>query len=108
MNVEIETTDQRVIFDIFGKNSASVGDVIEIPGNAKVAYQGTEFQKVLGASSVIRLAITFATDVASELVANWLYDKIKGKSSKLRIERTEVQIDQGKIARIIEEKMTTK
>jgi len=37
-----------------------------------------------------------------------LYDKIKGKASKLTIDRTEVHIDEGEIKKVITEKIEKK
>ena len=48
----------------------------------------------------------FVLPVATGVVADWLYDKLKKHDAKtIRIERHEVVFDQGEIKRIIREKI---
>jgi predicted transcriptional regulator len=43
-------------------------------------------------------------EVGAGLIAAYLYDKLKkGRATKLRIDRTEVEIDKGEIARVLSE-----
>lgn len=52
---------------------------------------------------VIEFALVFSTTVAGELVANWLYDKIKNRAHKLEIRKVRVQIDKEEIKKVIVE-----
>lgn len=57
------------------------------------------------APDTIAAVLTFVRDTAWELelalVTNWLYDKLKGRAGKVKIEQTEVVIEKGEITRII-------
>jgi len=43
----------------------------------------------------------FTSSVAAEVIASWLYDKFKGKSDKVIIDRTEIPLDKSKIEKAI-------
>jgi hypothetical protein len=49
--------------------------------------------------------LSFGTNIAPGLIANWLYEKINGRATELRIDRIDVQINKGEIERIITEKI---
>lgn len=106
LQIEIDTKERRLAFDLVNTpNSLKAGSTAELPGGAVLIFRGLEMQKALDFPETIELALSFGSGVASSLVASWLYDKIRGRASKLRIERTEVQIDEGEIKRIIMEKI---
>jgi hypothetical protein len=47
--------------------------------------------------------IELATGIGAGVVSNWLYAKLKGRPAKLRINRTEVEIEPTKIRLMIEQ-----
>ena len=51
----------------------------------------------------ITILVSLGTSIATNVVSNWLYEKIKERAATLRIDRREIQIDNGEIKRIIEE-----
>jgi hypothetical protein len=58
----------------------------------------------LGLPEIATLSIEVGSMTAAQLAASWLYDKLKGRTTKLTIERTEVRMEKGEITRIIREK----
>ena len=48
------------------------------------------------------------TGIAVGVVANWLYDKLKGRATTLRIDRIEVHLDRGEIEKILVERIERK
>ena len=55
---------------------------------------------------LLKFVLTIGPGVISGVVANWLYNKLRGKKiQKLIIERTVVEIDKEEIKKIIEEKI---
>jgi len=106
IQVEIETHDRQLDFDLFETRKLSRGMEKTVQKGVSIRYRGTIEQLAVDFPSIIEITIiAFATQVAAQIVANWLYDKIKGRAVKLRIERTEVEIDKGQIERILMEKM---
>ena len=103
MDIEIKTNNKSLIFEILDKNSASVSDSIDIPGNAKLIYNGTFICKSFGIPETINFTLNFGSGVAAGLIANWIYDKLKNKTEKISINRTEIKLDKEHIKRIIEE-----
>lgn len=71
----------------------------------------SRYHKFYGASSKapLYILITFTVDVSVGLLAAWLYDKLKNyRSQDIRIDRKEIEINEGEIRRIIIEKIEKK
>ena len=52
--------------------------------------------------------LNFGANVAPGLLANWLYEKINGRATKLWMDRIEVQINKSEIEKIITETIGNK
>ncbi len=105
MKIEVYSYNGRLVHDLFNKSFLSAGDKIQIADNITLNYEGTYCRRTIGFPEIANFALTFSSGVASGVAATWLYDKLKGqKVEKLVIERTEVEINEGEIKRIIEEK----
>jgi len=106
VTIEIDTQDWRLIHDIFGKRELySPGIKTDIPGGASLVLTGSDCKRALFSLDTMKFALQFGGGVAAGLAANWLYGKISGKASRLRIEWTEVRIDKGEIERVLTEKV---
>lgn len=69
---------------------------VEITRGATLTYKHSEIQKAVDLPSVDVFALGFASGVSSSVVGSWLYDKLKGKATSLRIDRIEVNLDEEK------------
>ena len=106
MGIKILTYDGQLVFDLLDKPSASVGDRIEIADQVRLVYNGSIKQKAIGLPEIVNFTLTYGSNVAAGVIAAWLYNKLKGrKVEKLIIERTEVEIDEGQIRKVIEEQV---
>jgi hypothetical protein len=106
MQLEIDTKDRKLGFDLVGTlNSLRPGTKVEIPGSAILTFDGLIGRKAFGFPITLEFIVSFTSAVSAGIVANWLYEKIKGRASTLRIDRTEVQINKGEIERVIIEKI---
>lgn len=108
IGIEIETRDGELVSDLMETSSPLIGQQKSIPGGATVTFKGTLFRKALDLPLTIQLSIGLATAVTASLIANWLSRKIKGRATTLRIDRREVQIEEGEIKRVIEERIEKK
>jgi hypothetical protein len=103
IKIEVHTHDRDLISDVLERSSISSGDELAISDQAKIRYEGSYIRKALGFPEIVYFTITFASSVSAGIIANWLYDKFKKKNiEKLIIERTEIEINQEKITKIIE------
>lgn len=107
MNIEIDTNDNNLAYELMNKTiedgvSLAKGEEIQINENFSVTYDGAIMQKVAEVPNTIQLIIAFGSGVASSYVGSWLYNKIHGKATGLRINHREIQIDEGEITKIIE------
>jgi hypothetical protein len=114
LEIEIETFDKKLDFDLFeAKERFERGMETKIAEGVLARYERTDVCLAVGFADVIHFAITIGRNTAIGVVSginisDWLYDKLKErKVEKLRIERTEVEIDRSQIERIITEKMET-
>jgi hypothetical protein len=102
IRLTIDTDDRRLAFDLMGNpNRIGSGTVAAIPGEATLTLRTMLVRKGLGLPETLDLLLTFGGGVASGVVANWLYGKLKGRNVRLRIEEHEVEIDEGEIKRVI-------
>lgn len=109
MKIEIDTTDRALSSDLVrGAEGVEEGQTVDIPGGAKLTVIALVKRYAVEFPETIEAILTFGSGVASGVVASWLYDKLKGRATTLRIEETEVQIDKGEIQRIISRKIEKK
>ena len=110
MILELKTYDRSLAFEVMGTDNLSLGKTVEIPGNAKITYNSGLVCKEAFAPETVTFVITFGSGVAASVVANYLYEKLRGKAvdNKIKIDRKIVELDNGKIKRIIEEKIEIK
>ena len=105
MNIEIYTDDKNLVFELLGKSSAKVGDSTGLENQILLTYKGSLIRKAIGFPEIAQFALTFGSGVGAGLVANWLYDKLRGKKiTRIVIERTEVKLNEGEIEKVINEK----
>ncbi|MGH2496782.1 MAG: hypothetical protein ACRDIV_18930 [Ktedonobacteraceae bacterium] len=100
MRIEIVTTDDSLASDIMG----GYDDTISIPGGATLSYRGTTIHESLKFPETLTFILeNVVGPIASGLVGNWIYEKIKGRAKTARIERREVRVVREEIIRVIEE-----
>jgi hypothetical protein len=84
---------------------------IQLPdGDAALVWEGEEMAKSgIDLPRVAEFSLEFGAAVASGLVANWLWNKIKGKQiTSITIDRTSVEFEEGEIKKAVREKITKK
>lgn len=103
INIQIETTDRRLDFEMLGAESLSAGAPVTILDGVTATWSTPLLTKRASEPYVFNLVIGGVSTVGLNLVTSWLYDKLKGKPAKLRINRTEVEIEPDKIRIVIEQ-----
>src|SRR5215471_14216708 len=68
---------------------------VALPGGAVLTLESMIERKALDSPTLMTFGLTIPTGVATGVVANWLYDKFKGRARVVRIDRTEVTLDKG-------------
>lgn len=106
MRIELrfDTGDSQLAFDLFAPaQSLKPGITITTPGDGTIVLRETYMRKAFGARETIILLLDAGKDLGIALFASWLYDKLKGRAQKLRINRVEVEIEEGAIRKVITE-----
>ena len=105
MILEIETDDRGLAFDLFETRELSVGKETAPVDGIRIKYNGTLFKAALHFPETINLILDIAKNVGIGLFTAWLYDKLKGKNVKLRIDGEDVNLSPEEIERKIKEKI---
>jgi hypothetical protein len=110
IQLEIETYDNLLSYDLLETPSPSPNYQLTLPGGAALSLLDLQIRKGADFPEIIKMVISFAANAADEiavsLVASWLYDKLRGgKAKTLRINRREVHIEKGQITKIIVEEI---
>ena len=100
-------------WELCGKpsNGPGVGDKIEIPGGAQLVLGSLPLERrTLGHDAAVAFAtlvVVFGKDVAENLVAGWIADKLRSKRiGQIRIETEAIEtITQEKITRVMRQKI---
>jgi hypothetical protein len=104
--IEIETEDRKLGTHIFGNSKSLEPECrIDIPGNATIIPKGSAQGKGSDPSQRIVFVLAFRSGVSSGPVANWLYQKIAGRVTKIRIDQTEIGLSKEQIATTIRDKV---
>ena len=109
VELKVDTGDVRLAFDMFAPaKSISPGITVTTPGNGTLVLGEMYGRKAFGAHETITLVLEAGKDLGIALFASWLYDKVKGRAKTLRIDRTEIEIDEGAIRKVISERLERK
>jgi len=107
--IEIETSGPLLAFDLLGgPKTLSVGAKASLPGGAVLRLHEMREHRAADFPTLLQLGLSFGTGAAASLAASWLYDKLKGRARALRIERMEVQIEEGQIRKVLVERIEAK
>lgn len=108
IQLNIETNNPHLGFDIASANNMlTVGTVVDVPGGAKIVFQGSEFYKSFDIPHVLQFIVDAAINVEVNLLSAWLYDKVKGKSVKRIIINRQIitEISEQGIRQVLEEEI---
>lgn len=108
IRLEIETHDRHLGFDIAGiNNTLTIGATVNVPGGAKISFQGSDLHKSLDNPEVLQFILEIAKDVEVGLLIAWLLEKVSGKPVKRMIinRRTIVDISEQGIRLVFEEEI---
>ena len=106
MQIEVETRDIRVAFDILGTpGRLASGTSVSAPGGATLTFEGLIERRAFNVPGVLQFIVNSSIDIDIGLLAAWLYEKVKGRATHLRINRVEIQIEEGEIKRVLSEQI---
>jgi hypothetical protein len=102
--IEIETHDRALEFDLMGNPAfLEKGVALTLPDGSRLAWQPGPMRKAYGLPQILRYVLEYGSGVSAGILASYLYEKLKGRATVLRVDRQEIQIEQGEITRIITE-----
>src|SRR5262249_22073820 len=116
LRIEVHARDITLMPGIFGR-SISVGQRAQIAEGVTIRNDGSDERRAVDFPAILHFTLEVAERGAEAVgfgvIATWLYDRLKGhvhperRDEKVLIERTEVELDEGAITRIITEKLTS-
>lgn len=105
ISIEVEADSPVVEFELMGRpTSISESQSCQLPGGGTLHWRGEESRRAFPIRTVCYFLLHVGDEVGAGLIAAYLYDKLKkGRATRLRIDRTEVEIDKGEITRVLSE-----
>lgn len=102
INIEVDTYDKRLTTDILGKKSISSGDKRDIYKNTTMVYQLTLKKFSIEEPDTIIFTLDVEGNIATNtsIFATWLYDNLKNRAVKLKINQIDVEIDEEEIKKM--------
>ena len=101
INIEIDTFDKQLNSKLFNKKTITSGDKIDIFRNTYLYYQLTLKKFSINEPETI----VFMLDIKGNLLTNisifstWLYENVKTNAIKIRINQTDIEINEKVIKR---------
>jgi hypothetical protein len=99
MEIKIETLFVPLVFEL--KKQPPEGISVYVPP--------VEMKRTIDSQDIaLAIITTISLGIPASVLANWIYDKIKGKAenyTKIIINKKEVRYNKGEIQKIIEEEM---
>jgi hypothetical protein len=106
-HVEITGLSPLDVFRLFGKgNTLESGSSIDLPEGGRLQYCGMIERRAVGAEGIVELMLEIGTAVGAGVAANYIYGKLRRKNSRITIDRTEIEFEEGKIKKFLQEKIT--
>lgn len=104
LKIEITTNDNMLVFDLMNTKNLQVGMTNSISPDITLRLnQQTLFESV-GTPDIFTFTVSIGKDTAVGVFSAWLYDKLKGRRRKLKINGTIVNTDKNDIDRVLAEK----
>ncbi len=103
--IDIQSADETLGTELM-KSPKRIDRKVDLPADViLMKVHPSDVEVVQGKNMFL---LSFGSRVAPSLLADWLYEKINGRVTQLRMDRTEVPINKIEIERIITEKITKK
>lgn len=103
---QVDTSDETLADDLFAPaKTIRPGTAAVAPGNAALELREWYFRKSAGLHDTLTFVLNLNKDLGVALFASWLYDKLKGAPKALRINRTQIEIENGVIRKVISEQI---
>jgi hypothetical protein len=105
IELSIEAPDLRAVSALVSEDgSLAFGRWIPGPHGVQVLLRPLRLERGAGSEGhIVDLVLSIPLGVTASLIAAWLYDRLNGRAERLRIDRTEVTIEEGEIRRVVHE-----
>lgn len=106
MQLEIETRDRQLAYEILGTpNEVSSGSFVSVPGGGRLTFEYLTAYKALDIPETLHFIVDVTTNLEVGLLSAWLYEKVRGRTTRIHINRIEVQVEEGEIKRVLLEQI---
>jgi hypothetical protein len=109
--IEVEPFSPQLGADITGSTTVTFGEWSEGPYGTRLCLQAPMMRRsfsrgVLGQDvpmEVLKVLLDIPKDVAVALLVKWICEKFGRSATRVRINRTEVELSEGGVSRIVHE-----
>jgi len=106
LNIEIETHDSRLSFDLFETDKLAFGTTTKtVAEGVSIQYRGGTIREAAGLPEIFRISAFIGKNVvlpiAVGILSAYLYDKFKGKAERVRINNIYVEVNVNRFENLI-------
>jgi hypothetical protein len=106
-HIDISGLSPLDAFLLFGNGTTlESGATIDLPEGGRLQYCGMIERRAVGAEGIVKLVLEIGSAVGAGVAANYIYDKLRRKNSRITIDRTEIEFEEGQIKKFLQEKIT--
>ncbi len=106
IEIEIDTGDHQLLNDLLESPSSSVqpGYQKRLSNGATITLKSDVKRRGINIPpESITLILSLGASIATNILSTWLYERLKGRTLKLHINRKETHVEAGVIQKTIEE-----
>jgi hypothetical protein len=103
IHMTLPTDDLRIAFDLISADgSLGPGSAVEVPGGGRLRFEGARRQ----GTGPISLAFEVERGAGSAAaLAHWIAERLAGRVPVVRIDRSEVRVDEEELRRALETRL---
>ena len=106
VKLRITTDDIRVALDMLSNNgNISAGTEIEIPGGARIRFEGAEKRERGNEPGTLEFRIDEPPGTDASQAADWLFEHLNGRVPDVRLGASQVPVEREALRRALERAM---
>lgn len=106
MLIEATPRDLQSRFALLPGGQNEIGQKVPGPAGATVTYRGTSEYRSVDVAPVMEFVMLAGSTAVGSVIAAWIIDKFRGRTTTIRLNHREVDLDdEGQVRRIVEDEI---
>lgn len=112
MKMQLETTDHSIVKDLLeiSENTADQlqNTEFDFEGVAKIIFLRKKQRRAFDHPALYEFLLQISSNISCGLIASWLYDKLRNRSLKLKIDGNDTALERTEIQKSLEKAIENK